>query len=141
MRTAMREKADVRLRTLRLALSACTNELVSVGKRPNDSLEDDGVLRVLKRLFKQRQESAEQYREAGRLDQADAEDEERSVLESYLPEELSEDAVRSVVVRVQEASGFSEKKDTGVFMKAVMQELQGKADGSLVARIVDSVLQ
>lgn len=140
MQVAMREKADVRLRTLRLVLSACTNALVEAGKKPNESLDDDSVVRVLKRLVKQRQESAEQYRGAGREEQAASEDEERAVLEAYLPEELSEDEIRSVVLRVQQSSGFSEKKDTGALMKLVMQELQGKADGSLVARVVASVL-
>ena len=141
MQTAMREKAVVRLQTLRLVLSACTNMLVEIGKKPNESLGDDAVIRVLKRLVKQRQESAEQYRGAGREEQAISEDEERAVLEAYLPEELPEDEIRSVVLRVQESSGFSEKKDVGALMKLVMQELQGKADGALVARVVASVLE
>ena len=98
------------------------------------------TIKVLKRLVKQRKESAEQYRKADRDTQADAEDAERAVLESYLPEEMSEEDIRAVVMRIRKDMNISEKKDKGSLMKATVAELRGRADGSTVARVVDAVL-
>ena len=141
MREAMKAKEAVRLGTLRLAITACTNALIEQGEKPTEQLDDDAVVAVLKRLVKQRRESAEQYRSAGQEERAAAEDAERGVLEAYLPAALSEDEVRAVVARKQQELGVTEKKDTGALMKAVMGELQGKVDGSVVAGIVGEVLQ
>ena len=138
---AMKAKDAVRLNTLRLTLTACTDVLVQVGRKPDEKLEDAEVVAVLKRLVKQRRESAVQYRDAGRGERAVAEDTEREILEGYLPDEMSEEEVRSVVERVQQELSVSQKKDTGLLMKSVMKELQGRADGSVVAKIVAEVLQ
>ena len=138
---AMKAKDAVRLNTLRLTLTACTDVLVQVGRKPDEKLEDAEVVAVLKRLVKQRRESAVQYRDAGRGERAVAEDTEREILEGYLPDEMSEEEVRSVVERVQQELSVSQRKDTGLLMKSVMKELHGKADGSVVAKIVAEVLQ
>lgn len=138
---AMKARDSVRLGTLRLALAACTNALIDAGKKPTETLEDEETVSVLKRLVKQRRESAEQYRVVGQEERASAEDAERVILEEYLPEEMSEEEVRSVVLRVQKELGVSEKKDTGLLMKTVMKELQGKVDGSVAAKIAGEVLR
>ena len=140
MQKAMKEKDDLRLQTLRLTLSACTNELVATGKKPNEILDDDTVITIVKRLVKQRNESAAQYRTAGQEERAANEDKERAVLESYLPPEMSEEKIRQVVIRVQKELGVSEKKDTGLLMKTVMQEFKGKANGATVVKIVSETL-
>lgn len=137
----MKAKDFVRLNTLRLALTACTNALIEARKKPDEKLEDTEVVTVLKRLVKQRKESATQYREVNQEERAVAEDVERKILEEYLPAEMPEEEVRSVVTRVQQELGVSEEKDTGVLMKAVMKKLQGKVDGSVAAKIVGEVLQ
>lgn len=141
MREAMKAKDSVRLNTLRLTLTACTNALIEVKKKPDEILEDNEVIVVLKRLVKQRKESAEQYRNADQEERASAEDAERAILEEYLPAEMSEEEIRAIVMEEKQKLGISEKKDTGMLMKAVMQKLQGKADGSTVAKIVGEVLQ
>lgn len=141
MQAAMKAKDFVRLNTLRLALTACTNALIEARKKPDEKLEDTEVVTVLKRLVKQRKESATQYREVNQEERAVAEDVERKILEEYLPAEMPEEEVRSVVTRVQQELGVSEEKDTGVLMKAVMKKLQGKVDGSVAAKIVGEVLQ
>ena len=138
---AMKAKDAVRLSTLRLTLTACTDVLVQVGRKPDEKLEDAEVVSVLKRLVKQRRESAVQYRDAGQEERAVAEDTEQEILEGYLPDEMSAEEVRSVVERVQQDLGVSQRKDTGLLMKDVMKELHGKADGSVVAKIVAEVLQ
>ena len=140
MRSAMKEGDTLRLGTLRLAAAACTNELISSGKKPTDVLDDEQVVTVVRRLVKQRSESAAQYRAAGQEERATAEDKERVVLESYLPPEMSEDEVRAIVARVCDEIGVSEKKDKGLLMKTAMREMKGKAGGSVVAKIVDEVL-
>lgn len=140
MQSAMKNKEEVRLRTLRLVLSACTNVLVEMGKKPTEKLDDGEIVLVVKRLVKQRREAAAQFRAAGQEERAVSEDAERAVLESYLPAGMSEEEVRAVVERVQQKLGVSEKKDRGLLMKTVMGELQGKADGSVVAGAVDAVL-
>ena len=140
MRAAMKSGDAVRLQTLRLALAGCTNMLVEMKKRPNDELGDDEVIKVMKRLVKQRNEAAAQYRAAEQEERAKAEDAERAVLESYLPSEMPEEEVRAIVLRVRDELNVSDKKDKGRLMKAVMQELKGKADGSVIAGIVEEAL-
>lgn len=140
MRAAMKAKDAVPLGTLRMALTACTNALVAQGKKPDERLEDDAVVTVLKQLVKQRKESAEQYRAAHQEERAAAEDAERAVLEQYLPPEMSEEDIRAMVTKKQQELGVTEKKDTGTLMKTVMGELKGQADGAAVSRIVGEVL-
>ena len=141
MQKAMKAKDSVRLNTLRMALTSCTNALVEAKKKPDELLEDDEVIKVLKRLVKQRKEAAGQYRTAGQEERASAEDRERAVLEGYLPKEMAEEEVREIVARIKQDLGVSEKKDTGTLMKAVMAELKGKADGSTVAKIAGELLE
>ena len=136
MRTAMKSGDDVRLRTLRLAVSACTNALVEKKMKPSDMLDDESVVAVLRRLVKQREESAAQYRSAGRDTAADDEDGERAVLESYLPPGMSDDEVRAVVKEVLDSMGDTDAKNRGTVMKAVMERLRGRVSGSVAARIV-----
>lgn len=137
----MKAKDTVRLETLRMALTACTNALVEQGKKPNEKLEYDTVVQVLKRLVKQRKESAEQYRNAGQEERAKAEEAEQAVIKEYLPPEMTEEEIKAIVTKKQQELGVSEKKDTGTLMQAVMKEMKGKADGSTVAKIVGEVLQ
>ncbi len=140
MQAAMKAKDAVRLQTLRLALTACTNTLVEKGKKPTEKLTDEETAAVLKRLVKQRQESATQYRNASQEERAAAEDSEKGILESYLPPTMPEDEVRTIVIKTRDELGVSEKKDIGALMKAVMQKLKGQADGSVVSRIANECL-
>ena len=105
MRKAMKERDTVRLNTLRLTLTACTNALIEARKKPTENLTDAEILAVIRRLVKQRKESAVQYRAAQQEERAVAEDAERAILEEYLPPEKSEEEVRSVVLRVQKELG------------------------------------
>ena len=135
MQQAMKDQDKVRLNTLRLALAACTEELVASKRKPVDRLSDEETIAVLRRVVKQRKESAERYRSANYSDRAAAEDAERAVLESYLPSMLSEEDVHSVVLQHKKRLGVSEKKDIGQLIQSVMAELGDRADGSAVAKI------
>ncbi|MDE0243228.1 MAG: GatB/YqeY domain-containing protein [Candidatus Kaiserbacteria bacterium] len=138
MQQALKDRDETKLNTLRLALAACTEALVASSRKPTDTLDDEEVLTVLRRTAKQRRESADQYRSAGHSDRADAEDAERAVLEGYLPPTLSDEDIRTVVLKQKEALSISEKKDIGRLIKAVMAEVGDQADGSDVARIVSA---
>ena len=140
MQGAMKERDATRLNTLRFTLTALTNEVIASGKKPTDTPDDETTLATLKRLVKQRKESATLYREANQTERAEQEDAERAVLESYLPPEMSEEEVQAIVSRIQQEKGISEKKDMGTLMKAAMQEMQGKVDGAVVSKIVNSLL-
>lgn len=140
LKDALRAKDAVRLRTIRGMLTAFTNELVATNKKPNDTLPDDEVVRVITRLAKQRRESIDQFEKGGRDDLAQIERDELEVLERYLPEMMSRDEIASVVEKKKTELGITEKSDTGRLTGAVMAELKGKADGSEVKAVVEEHL-
>ncbi|MEX1026668.1 MAG: GatB/YqeY domain-containing protein [Candidatus Paceibacterota bacterium] len=137
---AMRAKESVRVSVLRNITSEITNELLRNSKTPQDDLPDEGVLNAIERLAKQRRESIKQYEENKRADAAEQEQQELAVLETYLPEKMSEDDVRAVVEKKIAELGASSASDTGKVMGAVMGELKGKADGDTVKSVVAELL-
>ena len=137
---AMKERAQLRLDTLRSTVTAFNNFIIEEGKPKETILDDESSITILRRLVKQRNEAALAYRTAGDEENALKEDKERSILETYLPPELDEEEVRTIVEKVKGELGVSEKKDRGLLMKTAMQELKGKVSGSVVASVVDSVL-
>ena len=140
LKEALKAKEEARLRTVRSMLTAFTNELVATGKKPQEMLDDEGVLSVIKRLAKQRKDSIEQFTAGGREDLAAIEKEELAILESYLPQMMSEDDIRKVAqIKLQEL-GITDKSKMGMAIGALMKELQGKADGGDVKRVVESLL-
>lgn len=140
LKEAMKAKDEVRLRTVRSMLTAFTNELVATGKTPQDELDDAGVLSVIKRLSKQRKESILQFEAAGRQDLADPEKAELAVLESYLPQMMSQEEIEPIAKAKLEEIGATDKSKMGVAIGAVMKELQGKPDGGDVKAVVERLL-
>jgi uncharacterized protein len=128
---AMRARDQVRLRTLRMALTSITNEEVS-GDAVHE-LSDDDILKVLTREAKKRREAAEAYDAAGRLDQAEAERAEGDVLAGYLPAQLSDDELTALVAAAIAETGAAEMPGMGKVMKAVTPQVAGRADGARVA--------
>ena len=128
---AMRARDQVRLRTLRMALSAITTEEVS-GSAARD-LSDDDVLKVLTREAKKRREAAEAYEAAGRADQAEAERAEGDVLAGYLPAQLSDEELAGLVAAAVAETGAAGLPGMGKVMKAVTPRVAGRADGARVA--------
>lgn len=141
LKEAMKAHNDAKLRTVRSMLTAFTNELVATGKKPQDMLDDAGVLAVVKRLAKQRKESIVQFEGAGRTDLADTEKEELAILESYLPQMMSREELRPIVEAKMKELGVTDKSKMGVLIGALMKELQGKADGKDVKEVVESLFQ
>lgn len=128
---AMRARDQVRLRTLRMALTAITNEEVA-GSTARE-LSDDEVLKVLTREAKKRREAAEAFSAAGRGEQAEAERAEGDVLAGYLPAQLGDEEIAALVADAIAATGASGPSGIGQVMKAVTPKTAGRADGGRVA--------
>jgi uncharacterized protein len=128
---AMKARDEVRTRTLRMALTALTNEEVS-GKQARE-LSDDEVVKVLQREAKKRREAAEAFDGAGRTEQAEAERAEGVVLEDYLPAQLSDEELTALVADAIAETGATGPKAMGQVMKAVTPKVAGRADGRRVS--------
>jgi uncharacterized protein YqeY len=139
--TAIKGRDEVTAATVRMVLTAITNEEVA-GKEHRD-LTDDDVLTVLGREAKKRREAAEAYTDASRPELADRERAELEVIARYLPQQLSEDEIRSIVdaaVAEVSAGGASGGQAMGQVMKLVQPQVKGRADGGVVAAMVKSAL-
>ena len=128
---AMRARDQVRLRTLRMALTAITNE--EVAGSATRELSDDDVLKVLAREAKKRREAADAFAAAGRAEQAEAERAEGEVLAGYLPAQLSDEELASLVAAAVTETGAAGLPGMGKVMKAVTPRVAGRADGARVA--------
>jgi uncharacterized protein len=131
LNAAMRARDQVRMRTLRMALTSITNEEVA-GASARD-LTDDEIVRVLTREARKRREAAEAFSAAGRVDQAAAERAEGEVLAGYLPAQLSDDELAALVAAAIAETGASGMASMGQVMKTVTPRVAGRADGARVA--------
>jgi uncharacterized protein YqeY len=136
LKDAMRQRDEVRKRTLRLTLAAITNAEVAQRKE----LDDPGVLAVLVKEAKQRQESAEEFRKGGRDDLVAQEEAELAILEPYLPQQLSREEIVARAKATIEELGATGMSQMGSVMRSLMQELRGQADGKLVNQVVRELL-
>lgn len=136
--TAMKARDELTTATLRMAMTAITNEEVA-GKEQR-VLSDDDVLLVLGREAKKRRESAEAYAAAGRTDLADREQAELAVLGRYLPQPLTDDEVRAIVAAAVAEAGVTGPQAMGAVMKLVQPQVRGRADGGAVAALVREAL-
>lgn len=139
MIAAMKAKDSVKVNTLRGLMAAFTNELVATKRKPDEELPDEDVLGVIRREVKKRKEAAEAFQKGDRQESADKERSEQALLEAYLPAMMSEEDVQKVVEAKKAELGISDKKDMGRLMGAVMKELSGKADGTLVKTICEKL--
>ena len=131
LNAAMRARDQVRMRTLRLALSSITNEEVAGASARQ--LSDDEVMKVLTREARKRREAAEAFGAAGRADQAAAERAEGEVLAGYLPAQLNDDELSALVAAAIAETGASGMPGMGQVMKTLTPQIAGRADGARVA--------
>ncbi|MCR6652597.1 MAG: GatB/YqeY domain-containing protein [Cellvibrionaceae bacterium] len=137
VKDAMRAKAKERLSTLRLV----TAEFKRIEVDERIELDDARVLAVLDKMVKQRRESAKQYSENGRPELAEQELFEISVIQEYLPQQLSEAEIRTLVQETAAALGASSPADMGKLIGAIKPKVQGRADMGLVSQLVKAQLQ
>jgi hypothetical protein len=128
MKQALRGRDQLRLETIRGVRGAIRNREIEVG----GTLDDEGILRVIRGLVKQRAEAIEQYRAGRREDLAGKEEAERAVLESYLPAAPGAEEVERVVRAVIAEVGASGPRDVGRVMRPALERLGPAADGRLV---------
>ena len=128
---AMRARDQVRLRTLRMALTSITNEEVS-GDSVHE-LSDEQIVRVLTREAKKRREAADAFAAAGRAEQAEAERAEGEVLSAYLPAQLPDEELTALVAAAIAETGAAGMPAMGKVMKAVTPQVAGRAEGGRVA--------
>ncbi|MBP9854746.1 MAG: GatB/YqeY domain-containing protein [Candidatus Omnitrophica bacterium] len=135
--TAMKARDTVKSSTLNFLRAQLKN--VGIDKKVT-VLDDESVTIVIKKQIKQRQDSIEQFEKAGRQELADKEIAEMTILKSYLPTELSEEALKILIKDVIKEIGASSIKDMGRVIKAVQEKTKGSADNKVVSEIVKAVL-
>ncbi len=132
MKTAMRNKEKEKLSVIRMVKSSLQNEQIKLGRE----LTDDESNTVLNREVKQRKESLHEFKQANREDLASKQESELSVLEQYMPKQLTEEELKLIVKETVAETGAMSKADMGKVMGAIMPKVKGKADGGLVNRLV-----
>ena len=135
---AIRGRAEVKSGTIRMLLSAITNEEVS-GKAAR-VLTDAEIITVLSREAKKRREAVDAYIAAKRTDLADKEKAEGEVIAEYLPAQLSEDEIKKMIADAIAETGATGPAGMGLVMKVLSPKIAGKADGGIVSGLVKAAL-
>jgi hypothetical protein len=137
MASAMKSKDEARLNALRMVKAALQKQEID-SMKPLDSAAE---MQILKSLIKQRIDAAEMFRKGGRAEQADKEDAERKLIETYLPPAASEEDIDAAITEAMAETGASSQKQMGAVMKAVQARLKGKTvDGKALSEKVRSRL-
>lgn len=139
LKIAFKAKNELEKDTLKGILAGFVNELVSIGKTPQDELSNDEMVAVIKRLQKQRKDSIEKFSEAGRDDLAGNEKQELEIIEKYLPEAMSEEEIEKIAKEVKDEMNIDDKSKMGILIGSVMKKTQGQADGSDVKKVVEKL--
>jgi len=132
VKSAMRERNKEKTSTLRMALSELKKE--EIDRREEITNEDS--IKILQRMIKQRKESKAQFLDAGRSELADKENEEILILQDFLPEQLSEEAIKIIVLEAISETQAKEPQDMGKVMGALKSKIKGNADMGIVSKIV-----
>jgi uncharacterized protein YqeY len=136
LKSAMRDKDVLKLSVVRMLKSAVKYREIELMK----PLDDVGVLAVIASEVKRRRDSVEQYKAGNRQDLADKEEAEIKILQAWLPQQLGEDELRAKVDEAIKKTGAQGPKDMGAVMKALLPEVQGKAEGKAVSDMVKARL-
>lgn len=138
IKSAMKARDKVRLETLRNIKKVFLEAKTAPGA--NDTLEDDAALKIIAKLAKQGKETAVTYTQAGRQDLADAELAQVAVIEGYLPKQLSEEEITTIVKTIIAEIGATSMKEMGKVMGIANKQMAGKADGRVISGIVKALL-
>lgn len=139
LKQAMLAKDELKTSVLRFILSGITYYEINKGGAGYEATEED-VMAVITKEAKQRKDSITEFEKAGRQELADKEKAELSVIESYLPAQMSEEEVKKLVAEAVTSTGATSAQDMGKVMGALMPKVKGKADGQLVSRLVKEAL-
>ena len=140
IKEAIKLRDRERLTTLRSMVAEFTNEAIKEGLDRDADLPDEKAQEVINRLVKQRRDSIEQFKGAGRDDLAMTERHELSVLEKYLPEQMTEDEIRRYLENKIKEMEVTSRDKKGALLGATMKELKGYVDGRVVKRVADELV-
>lgn len=133
MKLYMRAKDSLALNTIRMLLSEI--KYAEISKK--EQLEEDEIVKIVMSGIKKRKDAAEQFESGGRTGLAEKELKEIQFLDKYLPEQLSENEIESIIINIVQET---EDRNFGQIMKQVMPKVKGKAEGTVVNRLVRKVL-
>lgn len=140
LKTAMRGREEVRLRTIRSLRAALVEREIALREGGTAELTEDQEIDVLQKQAKQRRDAIDQYEKADRPDLKQKEMDELSIIEEYLPRQLDDAEIESLLREVIEVTGASSPADMGKVMGAAMERVRGKADGRRVQQIASEIL-
>jgi len=137
-KSSLKARDAVKVSTLRMLKSAINNLRLEGSKK---ELFEADIVKILQRQIKQHKDSIGHFEKGKRDDLAEKEKKELAILLGYLPEQLSEDALKKIIDETIKALEATEKKDMGKVIKAVMEKVKGKAEGKVVSRVVSEMLK
>jgi len=140
LKDAMRAKETLRLSVLRMMISAVRNKEITLRKGEDVTLTNEQVLEVITSEVKKRKDSIKSYQDGGRDDLAENEKKEIEILSKYLPEQMTEEALETIVDDVIKSKSENSTVAFGAIMGEVMSRVKGKADGTVVTAIVKKKL-
>lgn len=140
IKSAMKAKDKIRLETVRSIKKAILEKEVALRPKGQDSLTEEQEIELLVQQAKQRRDSIEQYQQAGREDLAEKEAQELKIIEAYLPQQLDDEELNSVLDEIIASVGATSAKDLGKVMGVAMKQLKGKADGKKIQALVKDKL-
>ena len=138
LKTAMLAKDEKSVRSLRAIKAAII--LAKTSEGANGEITEDGEIRLLQKLVKQRKDSLDIYRQQKREDLAIKEEEEIEVIEKFLPKQMSGEELKAVIQKIIAESGASTQADMGKVMGLANKQLAGKADGKTISTVVKELL-
>ncbi len=137
MKAAMKSKDKIALESLRALKSAF---LLANTSGSNTELNEDDEIKIVQKLVKQRKDSATIFNEQNRSDLADPELAQAKILEKFLPEQMSNDALKQAIGEIISQTGATSMKDMGKVMGMASKQFAGKADGKAISMVVKSLL-
>jgi uncharacterized protein len=138
LKKAMFAKDEKALRSLRAIKAAIILAKTAEGAGGEISPEEE--IKILQKLVKQRKDSLEIYQQQNRVDLAQKEEEEIAIIENYLPQQLSSDALKAILVKIIEQTGATSMADMGKVMGVANKQLAGQADGKMISVVVKELL-
>ena len=138
LKTAMKSRDEIKVSTLRMVNAASKNAAID---KKQLQLDDAEFLSVIAKLVKQRRESIEEFKKGNRDDLVQKEEAEIKILQSYLPQSLTDQEIDKAIFEAIQETGASKRSDMSKVMKLVMQKTAGRADGGVISQKVAAKLQ
>ncbi len=141
LKLAMKSQNKERLSTLRLITAAIKDRDISVRTEENSAgVLDDEIMRILTQMIKQRNDSISHYEEAGRVDLAESEKEEITIIREFLPKQLSSQEIETAVIKTINSENAESIRDMGRVIGKLKEQYAGRADFSMIAPLVKKIL-